>query len=87
MSPITKDDWLNALIACDPECDQSALTVTELGALLGKAPRTIRDLIPKLITMGKVEKTHKRVEYRVVPAYRLCSEGKGKRAATGVYFE
>ena len=77
---INREEWLKAVADCVPKADtdESVLTTQELAHALGKAPRTIRDLLPELLRSGKVTATQKRVQtgngLRNVRAYRLTGK-------------
>ena len=77
---INREEWLKAVTDCVPraDTDESVLTTRELAHVLGKAPRTIRDLLPELLRSGKVTATEKRVQtgagLRNVRAYRLTGK-------------
>mgnify|MGYP001617865295 CR=1 FL=1 len=69
---INREEWLQALSACAPESDESALTVSELAALQGIPPRTMRDRLPTLLASGRVIRSQKYINNRRVTAYRLA---------------
>ena len=68
---ISRDEWLSALAACEPESDKDALTVSELMALMGWTRAQARSRIPKMVVAGKVVQTQKHIRGTRVTAYCL----------------
>lgn len=81
MSGISRDEWLSALGESMPQPDPTAITATELAAMLGIARTTAEVRIRKLLVDKKAIRTVKLVQdsggaTRRVTAYKLV---KGKR--------
>lgn len=76
MTTISRDEWLAALEEVAHVDDQGALTMRDLGALLGLRPTATKERVNKLVTEGKARLVRKRIQDTTgrsqwVPAYRL----------------
>lgn len=75
---INRDEWLAALkdagVPADIEDDQSAVTSSEFGQMLGISHATAHRRLKALVEAGKAVRTTKRVGMYPQPAYRLVKE-------------
>ncbi len=79
MITVNRDEWLLALHATDVECDPSALTVREIGQLLGIGRDAALKRAAALVATGKATRTQKRIvdaagRPQIKPAYRLIDK-------------
>lgn len=78
---ISRDEWLAALGEAAKPLDPDALTCREIAKLYGIGQQTALRRVTALVSEGRAVRTYKMHEGRRLPAYRLVTPAKGKRAA------
>ena len=80
MSGISRDLWLQAVAAIEPESDPDAYTISDLMDLLGLKETATKDRVNKLVKIGAATMTRKRItdstgRTQLVAAYKLLTKG------------